>query len=172
MVQVIPEIQANKEQIVTWRRHFHQHPEPSLKEFKTAEKIQEILTDLNVPFEKVGETGTLGTITGTKNDATQSQRERKVLLRADIDALEITEATSHDFPSLNEGIMHACGHDAHNSGLLGAVAYLVSHREQFAGTVLVAFQQAEEIGSGAYQFIESGLLDGVGQVFEIGRAHV
>ena len=165
MVQVIPEIQANKEQIVIWRRHFHQHPEPSLKEFKTAEKIQEILTDLNVPFEKVGETGTLGTITGTKNDATQSQRERKVLLRADIDALEITEATSHDFPSLNEGIMHACGHDAHNSGLLGAVAYLVSHREQFAGTVLVAFQQAEEIGSGAYQFIESSLLDGVGQVF-------
>ena len=77
-VQVIPEIQANKEQIVTWRRHFHQHPEPSLKEFKTAEKIQEILTDLNVPFEKkVGETGTLGTITGTKNDATQSRTRAK-----------------------------------------------------------------------------------------------
>jgi len=70
LVQVIPEIQANKEQIVTWRRHFHQYPEPSLKEFKTAEKIQEILTDLNVPFEKVGETGTLGIITGTKTDAT------------------------------------------------------------------------------------------------------
>lgn len=165
MVQIIPEIQANKAQIIEWRRHFHQHPEPSLKEYQTAEKIQSILTSLGVPFEKVGETGTLGTITGTKNDATQSQRERKVLLRADIDALEITEATSHDYPSLNEGIMHACGHDAHNSGLLGAVEYLAKHRELFAGTILVAFQQAEEIGSGAYQFIESGLLEGVGQAF-------
>ncbi|MBZ6527829.1 amidohydrolase [Aerococcaceae bacterium DSM 111021] len=165
MVQVIPEIQANKEKIIKWRRHFHQHPEPSLKEYKTAEKIQEVLTSLGVPFEKVGETGTLGTITGTKNDASETQRNRKVLLRADIDALEITEATDHEFPSLNKGIMHACGHDAHNSGLLGAVEYLAKHKDQFAGTVLVAFQQAEEIGSGAYQFIESGLLDGVEQAF-------
>lgn len=165
MVQVIPEIQANKEQIIKWRRHFHQHPEPSLKEYKTAEKIQEVLTSLGVPFEKVGETGTLGTITGTKNDASETQRNRKVLLRADIDALEITEATDHEFPSLNKGIMHACGHDAHNSGLLGAVDYLAKHKDLFAGTVLVAFQQAEEIGSGAYQFIESGLLDGVEQAF-------
>lgn len=165
MVQVIPEIQANKEQIIKWRRHFHQHPEPSLKEYKTAEKIQEVLTSLGVPFEKVGETGTLGTITGTKNDASENQRARKILLRADIDALEITEATDHEFPSLNKGIMHACGHDAHNSGLLGAVDYLAKHKDLFAGTVLVAFQQAEEIGSGAYQFIESGLLDGVEQAF-------
>lgn len=165
MVQVIPEIQANKEKIIKWRRHFHQHPEPSLKEYKTAEKIQEVLTSLGVPFEKVGETGTLGTITGTKNDASENQRARKILLRADIDALEITEATDHEFPSLNKGIMHACGHDAHNSGLLGAVEYLAKHKDLFAGTVLVAFQQAEEIGSGAYQFIESGLLDGVEQAF-------
>lgn len=165
MVQVIPEIQANKEKIIKWRRHFHQHPEPSLKEYKTAEKIQEVLTSLGVPFEKVGETGTLGTITGTKNDASETQRARKILLRADIDALEITEATDHEFPSLNKGIMHACGHDAHNSGLLGAVEYLAKHKDLFAGTVLVAFQQAEEIGSGAYQFIESGLLDGVEQAF-------
>lgn len=165
MVKLFPEIEANKEQIIAWRRHFHKNPEPSLKEFKTAEKIQEILTSLDIPWVKVGETGTLGTIVGEKEASTPKAAERKVLLRADIDALEILEATDHDFPSRNEGVMHACGHDAHNSALLGAAHYLAHHRDQFSGTVLLAFQQAEEIGGGAYQFIESGLLDGVGEVF-------
>lgn len=165
MVDIFPEIKANKEQIVEWRRHFHQNPEPSLKEFKTAQKIQDVLTSLGIPFEKVGETGTLGTIIGTKQSVTDDQRLRKVLLRADIDALEITEETNHDFPSQNAGIMHACGHDAHNSALLGAAQYLVNNKDSFGGTILLAFQQAEEIGSGAYQFVESGLLDGVGEVF-------
>ncbi|XJS10508.1 M20 family metallopeptidase [Aerococcaceae bacterium WGS1372] len=167
MVRIIPEIEANKDQVIEWRRHFHQHPEPSLKEYKTAEKIQEILTSLDIPWVKVGETGTLGTIVGQKDDKQTNKADRKVLLRADIDALEIVEATDHDFPSLNPGIMHACGHDAHNSALLGAAQYLANYRDQFSGTVLVAFQQAEEIGSGAHQFIESGLLEGVGEVFGI-----
>lgn len=165
MVKLFPEIESNKEQIVAWRRHFHQNPEPSLKEYKTAEKIQEVLTSLDIPWVKIGETGTLGTIVGQKIDENAERVNRKVLLRADIDALEIAEETDHDFPSLNPGIMHACGHDAHNSALLGAAQYLASHRDQFSGTILLAFQQAEEIGGGAHQFIESGLLEGVGEAF-------
>lgn len=152
----------NHSQLIAWRRHFHQHPEPSLKEFKTAEKIREILTSLDIPYDTVGETGSLGYIKGTK---ASGPADRKILLRADIDALEITEQTDHDFPSLNEGIMHACGHDSHTTALLAAADYLSKHTDLFAGTVLLGFQQAEEIGAGAVQFIESGLLKDVDQAF-------
>lgn len=152
-------------QLSQWRRHFHQHPEPSLKEYKTADKIREILSSLDIPYDTVGETGTLAYIQGKKAEQKAGQADRKILLRADIDALEITEQNKHDYPSLNEGIMHACGHDAHTTALLAAADYLSNHREFFPGTVLLAFQQAEEIGAGAVQFIESGLLKDVDQVF-------
>lgn len=167
LLRIIADIKANKEQIIEWRRHFHQYPEASLKEYETAEKIQEVLTSLDIPWVKVGETGTLGTIVGQRVDTHMDNAGKKVLLRADIDALEIEEATDHSFPSKNPGIMHACGHDAHNSALLGAAQYLANHRDHFSGTVLLAFQQAEEIGGGAHQFIESGLLENVGEVFGI-----
>lgn len=164
MVKLIPEIEANRDQITAWRRHFHQNPEASLKEFETAKTIRQILTDWGLAYDEVGETGSLAYLEGTQ---TGGDKDRSILLRADIDALEITEATSHDYPSLKQGLMHACGHDAHTAALLGAVNYLKDHRDLFAGKIYFAFQQAEEIGSGAYQFVESGLIDGVDQAFAI-----
>lgn len=165
MTHILPEILEAAPQLSKWRRHFHQNPEPSLKEFETAATIQEILTELGIVFEKVGETGTLGTITGTKSASTETQRERKILLRADIDALELPDLKDADYSSRNEGLNHACGHDAHTTALLGAAQYLNSHRDAFGGTILLAFQQAEEIGAGARQFVDSGLVDGIDEVF-------
>lgn len=163
MVQIIPEIAENQDQLVAWRRYFHQHPEASLKEYKTAEKIRQLLTEWGIDYNEVGETGTLAYLEGTKESG--SQEPRSIVLRADIDALEIQEATDHAYPSLHPGLMHACGHDAHATGLLGATYYLNQHRDLFAGKIYLAFQQAEEIGAGATQFVDSGLLDGVGQAF-------
>ena len=84
-----------------------------------------------------------------------------VLLRSDMDALSILEQTGLDFPSENEGVMHACGHDTHMTNLLGAVKFLHAHPEEFAGTVRFVFQPAEEIGAGAKLMIEQGVMEGV-----------
>ena len=167
MVGLNPEIEQLSDQIIAWRREFHRHPESSLKEYETADRIQTILTDLGIPYEKVGETGTLGRIEGSKSLVDGQTRAKTIFLRADIDALEITEATGVDYASENPGLMHACGHDAHTAGLLGAAKYLNDHRDLFAGTVLLGFQQAEEIGAGAKQFVQSGLLKDVDQCFGI-----
>lgn len=165
MAALIPEIAEQAAQLSQWRRHLHQHPEPSLKEYETAAFIRQLLTEWGISFEIIGETGTLGRIVGQKAD--EKGRERTVLLRADIDALEIREATEHAYRSQKDGIMHACGHDAHTTALLGAARYLQGHRDDFAGTVLIAFQQAEEIGAGAGQFVEAGVLAGVDSAFGI-----
>lgn len=165
MTRILPEILEAAPQLIKWRRHFHQNPEPSLKEYETAATIQSTLTELDIPFEKVGETGTLGTITGTKSESKEMQRQRKILLRADIDALELPDLKGATYSSQKEGLNHACGHDAHTTALLGAADYLNKHRDSFGGTVLLVFQQAEKIGAGARQFVDSGLVDGIGEVF-------
>lgn len=163
-MSISPEIQELKQTIIDYRRDFHQHPEASLKEFRTAKRIQAILTSLDVPFVTVGETGTFASLHGAKDG---NHEVRTIILRADIDALEIQEATSHDYPSKYSGLMHACGHDAHTAALLGAVHYFKKHPETFHGTIHFAFQQAEEIGAGAKQFVKAGLTDGIDQVFGI-----
>ncbi len=161
-MNITAEVSELKEKLIAYRRHFHQHPEPSLKEYKTAETIQNILTELEVPFTKVGETGTFASIEGTKQSSNSTQQ---IILRADIDALDILEKTTHDYVSKNPGVMHACGHDAHTAALLGAVHYFKEHTDEFSGTIHFAFQQAEEIGAGAKQFVAAGLTKDVDQVF-------
>lgn len=163
-MKIRADIAALKQEAITYRRDFHQHPEASLKEFRTAQVIRRYLETWGVPFEPIGETGTLGRIIGT---ASSGDPNRSILLRADIDALEITEQTSHDFISKHPGLMHACGHDSHTAALLTATHYLNDHRASFAGTIYVAFQQAEEIGAGAKQFVQSGLLDDIDRCFGI-----
>lgn len=163
-MKISKEVQELKGIITDYRRNFHQHPEASLKEFRTAERIQGILTHLGVPFVKVGETGTFATIKGKKESGDPT---KSIILRADIDALEILEKTGHDYVSKHQGLMHACGHDAHTSALLGAVHYFNAYPESFSGTIHFAFQQAEEIGAGAKQFVQAGLTKGVDQVFGI-----
>lgn len=163
-MQIQREIKALENQLIEWRRAFHQHPESSLKEYETANYIRQQLKDLGISYQEVGETGTLGVIEGRKVPA-DNPANRQIILRADIDALEIQEATEHDFPSLNQGRMHACGHDAHTTALLGAARYLKENQHLFSGKILLAFQQAEEIGAGAKQFVASGLIDEATQVF-------
>ncbi|WP_314065497.1 amidohydrolase [uncultured Vagococcus sp.] len=154
------ELKALEPQIIEWRRHLHQFPEASLKEYKTQKWIQEKLAEFDIDFVSVGETGTLGTIEGAGEGQT-------ILLRADIDALELPDETGKEYASKNEGLNHACGHDGHTASLLGVAKLLKEHQGEFNGTILLAFQQAEEIGAGARQFVEAGLIEGVDQVFGI-----
>ncbi|MEI5994980.1 amidohydrolase [Candidatus Enterococcus mansonii] len=155
------EIRQGAENVITLRRHFHQYPEASLKEFKTIQKIKEELQQLDIPFEEVGETGVLATVEGSKGSG------KTIVLRADIDALELEDATGKSYQSKHPGLNHACGHDGHAAALLGAAKVLKNHRDEFAGTVKLAFQPAEEIGAGACQFVNGGFLEDVDQVFGI-----
>lgn len=155
------EIQQNAQAVIELRRHFHQYPEASLKEFETIKKIKEELNKLDIPFEEVGETGVLATIEGTKGTG------KTIILRADIDALELEDATGKSYQSKNPGLNHACGHDGHAAALLGAAQVLKNHTSDFAGTIKLAFQPAEEIGAGARQFVNGGFVENIDQVFGI-----
>lgn len=158
-VNIDEDVFALKDKIIEYRRHFHKNPEASLKEYKTAKYIQDVLTENGIDFVKVGETGTLATIKGNKGEG------KTILLRGDIDALELYDKKDKEYTSENEGLCHACGHDAHASTLLSAAIILNKRRDDFSGTVKLAFQQAEEIGAGARQFVQSGHLDDVDFVY-------
>lgn len=155
------EIQQNVDAVIELRRHFHQYPEASLKEFETIKKIKEELNKLEIPFEEVGETGVLATIESTKGTG------KTIILRADIDALELEDATGKSYQSKNPGLNHACGHDGHAAALLGAAQVLKNHTSDFVGTIKLAFQPAEEIGAGARQFVSGGFVENIDQVFGI-----
>lgn len=154
-------VDAIADDIVAWRRHFHQYPEASLKEYQTAQKIEEVLAEQGIPFERIGETGVLARIQGEQGPG------KSVLLRADIDALEIVEQTGVSYASKHEGLCHACGHDAHTAMGLGTAVVLQRLRHQFSGEILIAFQQAEEIGAGAKQFVKSGKINHIHDSFAI-----
>ncbi len=133
--------------ILQWRRWFHAHPEESGKEHRTSEKIIQELDRMGISNQRVGRTGVIATIRG-RND------KPCLGIRADMDALPIEEKTGLPFQSMTEGLMHACGHDAHIAMLLG-VAEVLSSREDLNGTIKLIFQAAEEIGEGTKEIIES-----------------
>ena len=146
-------IQQNREYTVSLRREFHQYPELSWKEFRTAKRIREELDKFGIPYVEVAGTGTIATLKGKK--------EHPIIgLRCDIDALPIQEMTNLPFRSQNDGVMHACGHDSHIAMLLTAAKVLSEHRDELECTVKFIFQPAEEAMNGALK------------VLEIGRAHV
>ena len=147
-----------KDYIISLRRYFHKHPEESLCEFKTAEKIEEELDKLNISHRRVGKTGVLGIIKGKKDS------HKVIALRADIDGLKVRDLKEVDYKSENEGFMHACGHDGHTASLLGAAKILKSKEELFGGEIRLLFQQAEEIGHGARIFINEGCLKDVDKI--------
>lgn len=153
------EVQRQEEYIVSMRRDFHAHPEASLREFETALRIEQELDEMDVPHERVGETGVLGYL-GKKDGKT-------IAMRADTDALEISEKNDTDYVSRNPGLMHACGHDGHMAALLGAVRVLKDREDELEGKVKLLFQQAEEIGQGARQFVSAGHLADVEHVLGI-----
>ena len=137
--------------LTAWRRHLHAHPELSLRERNTAAFVCEKLRELGIPHEaNVGGHGVVATITRGKSN-------RSVGLRADMDALPITETTGAPYASQNPGVMHACGHDGHTTSLLGAAALLAQDGD-WTGTVQLIFQPAEEGYGGAKSMLDDGLL--------------
>ena len=143
------------EDIRTCRRYIHRHPELSFFEKETAAFIQQKLTEYHIPFEaNIAGNGIVAIIAG-KNPS-----KKTIALRADIDALPITEANDVVYASSNKGVMHACGHDAHTASLLGAGRILNNLRDAFEGTVKLIFQPAEEkLPGGAKLMIEAGVLN-------------
>ena len=140
------------ETLTGWRRHLHANPELSLKESATAAFVCAKLTEMGIPFTAgVGGTGVVATIS-------RGQSNRSVGLRADMDALPITEATGLVYASTNPGVMHACGHDGHTTSLLGAAA-LLKQSSDWSGTVQLVFQPAEEGYGGAKSMIDAGLFE-------------
>ena len=121
-------------QAVEWRRWLHSHPEVSTEEFRTQAFVAEVLEKHGIPYRTYG-TGVIATV-GTG--------ERCVALRADMDALRVTEQTGLPFASEHEGVMHACGHDMHMGMLLGAAVSLKACEAELGGTVKLVFQPSEE----------------------------
>ncbi|TDY88002.1 UNVERIFIED_ORG: hippurate hydrolase [Herbaspirillum seropedicae] len=134
------------------RRDIHAHPELCYEEVRTADVVAQKLTEWGIPVVRgLGVTGVVGII--KKGDS-----PRAIGLRADMDALPMSEINTFDHASRHPGKMHACGHDGHTAMLLGAARYLAQHGD-FDGTVYVIFQPAEEGGRGAERMIQDGLFD-------------
>ena len=137
------------------RRYLHQHPEVSYKEFETTKFIKSKLDELDIPYESPLETGCVGILEGGKKS------DRVIALRADIDALPITEEGENkkDFLSQNKGVAHCCGHDAHTSNLLTAAKILKELQSEIEGKVLLVFQPGEEkLPGGGKLLSETGFL--------------
>jgi amidohydrolase len=150
--QIRLEIRALQSRLVEWRRLLHQRPELGFKEVLTAKAIANHLEEWGIEHQTgIAQTGIVATITG--------ERPGSVLaIRADLDALPIQEASEVPYRSQHDGIMHACGHDGHVAIALGTAYYLSQHRQDFAGTVKIIFQPAEEGPGGAKPMIEAGVL--------------
>jgi amidohydrolase len=156
------------DRVIELRHHFHAHPEISNQEFKTAKKIAAELTALGFDEVQTGVAGTgvIGILKGSKPGPT-------VALRADMDALPVTEKTGLPFASTvttewrgkETGVMHACGHDAHMAILLGAAEVLAGIRDQIPGTIQFIFQPAEEAEGGADVMVADGVLRDTGAIF-------
>jgi len=140
--------------VVANRRHLHTNPELSFHEQKTSAFVAGKLDELGLTYEKMADTGLVALIKG------DLPSNKVVALRADMDALPITEANDVPYKSQNVGVMHACGHDAHTSSLLGTARILTELKSQFAGTVKLIFQPAEEkLPGGASLMIKEGVLE-------------
>lgn len=161
-MNVMEEVLKQKEYTISMRRMFHRHPELSMKETETAARIRAELDKMGIPYETVGETGTIGTLKGKKAHPV-------IGLRCDIDALPITEVKDLEFKSENKGVMHACGHDGHISMLLTAAKVLSEHRDELQCTVKFIFQPAEEQMGGAIQILNSGKL---GELDTVAGMHI
>lgn len=153
--------------VIEQRRYFHAHPELSLQEFQTTEAIAHELDAMGIPYTRPLDTGLVATLAGTAPDAyaADGTPRRRILLRADIDALPVTERTGEEFASVNDGVMHACGHDCHIAMMLGALRILNAMTDDIHGEIRIVFQPSEENGSGAKLMIGAGACDGVDGAF-------
>ena len=142
--------------IIVLRRDFHRYPELGNAEVRTSERICEYLRSLSVTVVRPFGTAVMGILNG---EAADGENPRTVALRADMDALPLTEETGLSFSSETPGIMHACGHDFHIAALLGAATLLASRRFELKGTVRFLFEPDEEGMGGAERMIRAGCLD-------------
>jgi amidohydrolase len=146
------------------RRHLHAHPELSFSEKETSAFIKARLDSLGIPWTAMADTGVVGTIEGGQAS------DRMVALRADMDALPITELNAVDYASQHPGVMHACGHDAHTASLLATAGILQSLKDRWAGKVRLIFQPAEEkLPGGASLMIRDGVLQNPAPAAVIGQ---
>lgn len=141
-------------EIISIRRHIHQHPELSFKEYKTSEFVCSILDKHKISYTKnIVETGIIALIEGN-NPTTKT-----ILLRADLDALPIEEENNTEYKSIHAGVMHACGHDVHTASVIGTAIILNKLKHTFNGTIKIMFQPGEEVlPGGASLMIEAGVL--------------
>ncbi|MFB2921645.1 M20 metallopeptidase family protein [Aerosakkonema funiforme] len=146
------EIRGLQNSLVEWRRNLHQRPELGFREKLTSEFVAKKLQEWGIDRQTgVAQTGIVATIAGR-------QPGPVLAIRADIDALPIQEENDVPYKSQHDGVMHACGHDGHTAIALGTAYYLSQHRDDFAGTVKIIFQPAEEGPGGAKPMIEAGVL--------------
>ncbi len=140
------------------RHDLHRHPETKYQENRTAEKVRQELTRLHIPWKPCAGTGTIARLA-------EHKKGKHIALRADLDALPLTELTGLPYASCHDGVMHACGHDGHTASLLASAMWLKIHEDALPGPVTLLFQPAEEGGHGAKRMIEDGALNGIDEIF-------
>jgi len=160
-IKIRPEVQQISDSIIATRRDIHKHPELSFKELRTADLIAKKLIEMGISVKTgVGNTGVVGDLFGNHEGPT-------IALRADMDALPIQEIGNLPFKSINDGVMHACGHDGHVAMLLGCAEVLSKQKNKLKGNVRFIFQPAEEGEGGATYMIKDGVLKGVDQIYGV-----
>lgn len=161
IINIRPEIQLISDSIIETRRDIHKYPELSFQEHRTAELVATKLSSLGIEVQKgIGKTGVIGDLIGNGDGPT-------IALRADMDALPIQETGDVSYKSVNNGIMHACGHDGHVAMLLGAAEILSKQKNKLNGNIRFIFQPAEEGEGGATYMIDDGALNGVDQIYGV-----
>lgn len=151
MEYFLKESEKIKDEVIGIRRRLHENPELGYEEYNTSKLIQKFLKDNNIEYRLVAGTGVYGIIRGKGN--------KTVALRADMDALPITEKNNCKYASKNRGKMHACGHDGHTAILLGTAKLLNLNKDKIHGNVVLLFEPAEETVGGAKEMIKEKVLD-------------
>ncbi len=153
------EVKKIQKKIIDTRRDLHKYPELSFQEIRTSKLVAERLESFGIDVERnIGKTGVVGTLKGESKGKT-------IAFRADMDALPIQETNKISYKSVNKGVMHACGHDAHTAILLGAAEVLSTMKNKINGEIRFIFQPAEEGYSGAKYMVEDGAIDNVDGIY-------
>jgi len=159
LAEIKNKVKEISEELVSWRRDFHRHPELGFEELRTSAVIREFLESLGLQVQACAKTGLRAVLAGKPGGQT-------VALRADMDALPLEEQGDKEYISQNPGITHACGHDGHMAIIMGAAKILSQMKDRFSGKVVFLFQPSEErIPGGAKLMIEEGALEGVDAIF-------
>lgn len=162
----ISQAKAHEDHIIALRRDFHRHPELSFEEKRTSQAVCDELERIGIPYVRLADNDVVGKLVGGK----AGEGSLSIAIRADMDALPISEENQTDYVSTAPGRMHACGHDGHTAMLLGAARLLKEAQDRLQGTVYFCFQSAEEVGGGAQPILD--YLAQEGGVQRVLAAHV